>query len=145
MFEFDLKVKLETTDIKLPTRANHDDAGMDVYSPIDVDILPRGDSLISLGFSVEFPKGYALIFKEKSGRATKNKLDVGACVVDAGYRGIVHAHLINNSDNVVSIKKGEKISQFLIVPVWQGNCIEVANITNDTTRGSGGFGSTGTK
>lgn len=79
--DFELQIELTRPGAKVPTRANHDDAGMDVYSPEAYTIPPRGDVLIPLGVKTAFPKGFALIFKEKSGRATKMKLDIGACVL----------------------------------------------------------------
>lgn len=80
MFEnFELKIKLEDGGI-MPTRAHDTDAGCDVYSPIDVIIPPRKDVLIPLNWRCQFPEGHAMIMKEKSGVATKKKLDIGACI-----------------------------------------------------------------
>ena len=141
--DFYLDIEFCREGARMPSRANHDDAGMDVYSPDEYVIPPRGDVIIPTGLKTAFPKGFALIFKEKSGRATKNKLDIGACVVDAGYQGEVHVHLFNNSDNEVKIPVGEKIAQFVIVPVWHGIPRLVNSIQRETTRGAGGFGSSG--
>jgi len=144
LFEnFYLKIKLEDPDAKMPTRAHSSDAGLDLYSPKDYLIQPQSDVLIPLGWSCEFPEGFVMVVKEKSGRATKDKLDMGGCVVDSGYRGIVHVHLFNNSRiNMVFIKKGEKIAQALIYLCWAGAPIQV-NELSESERGSGGFGSTG--
>jgi dUTP pyrophosphatase len=73
------------------------------------------------------------------------KLSIGACVVDAGYQGEVHVHLFNHSSNEVVIPAGEKIAQFVIVPVWHGTPRLVDKIVRETTRGAGGFGSSGLK
>jgi len=73
---FYLKVELTSEKAKMPVRANDSDAGMDVFSPVSVMVYPWKDVLIPLDFRVEFPKGYAMIFEEKSGRATNDKLDV---------------------------------------------------------------------
>ena len=143
--DFYLKIKLLEDGI-LPTRANESDAGYDVYCPLNLSftILPGEDCKIPLNWQYEFPKGYALIFKEKSGRATKDKLDLGACVGDAGYRGILHAHLFNNSKTTaVHIGPGEKICQFVIVPIWNGEIIQAQELDENTDRGTGGFGSSG--
>jgi dUTP pyrophosphatase len=80
--------------------------------------------------------------KNKSGRATKDKLVKGAQLVDCDYRGNYRVHLFNLSDNPVTIKKGEKVAQVVIRPVWLGLPIE-AEISADTPRGENGFGSTG--
>jgi dUTP pyrophosphatase len=141
--EFNLKVELVDSQAKIPTRACGSDAGLDLYTPDDIEIAPGKDKLIPLGIRVEFPAGYAMIVKEKSGVATKKKLDVGACVIDAGYRGICHVHLFNNGDEYVFFKSGEKVAQAIIVPVWDGQPIQVEKVNENTERGAGGFGSTG--
>lgn len=137
--KFYLNVELVDENAKMPERATSADAGMDVFSPIETEIAPRGDVLIPLGWRYEMPKGFALIFAEKSGVSTKLKLDIGAKICDAGYRGIVHVHLFNNSDETVQITKGQKIAQFLIQPVWYGKPKKVKNISTETDRGEGGF------
>ena len=140
--DFYLNIKLEEGGI-MPTRAHDTDAGCDVYSPIDCIIPASKDILIPLNWRSEFPNGYAMIMKEKSGVATKLKTSIGACVVDSQYRGIVHAHLFNHSNETIEIKKGQKITQFIIVPVWCGQPKEVTELDLNTSRGTGGFGSTG--
>jgi dUTP pyrophosphatase len=140
---FYLNVELVHPDAKLPTRANSGDAGLDFYTPVDVLIHPRKDILIPLGLKTEFPEGYVLIFAEKSGIATKKKLDILAKVIDSGYRGIVHAHLYNNSDETVMFKAGEKVVQGIVLPCWGGQVTKVNSVTDNSTRGAGGFGSSG--
>ena len=144
--DFYLNIKLVHENAKLPVRANSTDAGMDVFAINPIIIPPQEDKCVSLGWICEFPEGYALIVKEKSGRAVKNKLDIGACVIDSTYRGEVHVHLFNNSTTEpVIIEAGEKIAQIIVVPVWTGNPKEVDSIDTNTKRGTGGFGSTGLK
>jgi dUTP pyrophosphatase len=86
-----------------------------------------------------------MIVKEKSGVATKKQCSVGAAVVDAQYRGIVHVHLFNHSGSTVTFEAGEKVAQAVIVPVWDGQPIQVNLVDTNTTRGAGAFGSTGDK
>jgi deoxyuridine 5'-triphosphate nucleotidohydrolase len=83
-----------------------------------------------------------LVFENKSGRSTKNKLIRGACVVDEGYRGEIHAHLFNLGRKKVVIKAGEKIIQGIIRRV---EFLEITEgvIDDVTSRGAGGFGSSG--
>ena len=142
----------KTKDVKSPVRANPTDAGIDFFVPNDfgaVTLEPGQDILIDAGVRVVVPKGYALIFKEKSGVATKRKLTVGACVVDSDYRGNVHLHLFNNGTTIQSIEAGDKITQGLVVPVSLCPTEEVSGEVYEeycnTERGDGGFGSTGTK
>lgn len=145
MFEnFYLRVQLLSKDAKIPTRAHSSDAGLDLYTPIDFEILPESDYLVPLDIRISFPDGYAMIVKEKSGIATKKKIDIGACLIDNSYRGICHVHLFNNNTiNSVKFNKGDKIAQAIIVPIWDGQPIQVDDISIETERSEGGFGSTG--
>jgi len=139
-----LKFKKLHPDAKLPTRAHVTDAGMDVYTIEEVVIPARGDAITGLGLASAFQGDYALLVFNKSGRATKLKLDKGAEVIDAGYTGEIHIHLFNHSDEIVVIEKGEKIAQLLLVKIWSGRPEEV-DWVDETERGAGGFGSTGIK
>ena len=92
------------------------------------------------------PDGYALIAMNKSGVALKKGLLVGACVVDSDYQGEIHLHLVNVGTRDVTIVPGEKLVQFLLVPVSHCKVDVVSEeilFTAETSRGSGGFGSTG--
>jgi deoxyuridine 5'-triphosphate nucleotidohydrolase len=126
----------------IPQRANPTDSGMDFFSPMDFAIAPKSDFLLPLGLKVKLPLGMDLVFENKSGRSTKNKLVRGACVVDEGYRGEIHAHLFNLGRKKVFIKAGEKIIQGIIRRVEFPEIIE-GMISDVTSRGKGGFGSTG--
>lgn len=126
----------------IPQRANENDSGMDFFSPVDFEIAPKSDFLLPLGLKVKLPVGMDLVFENKSGRATKNKLIRGACVVDEGYRGEIHAHFFNLGRKKVFIKAGEKIIQGIIRRVEYPEIVE-GIITDVTSRGKGGFGSTG--
>lgn len=140
--DFDIRLKRLSSYVTIPVRAHKTDAGLDVFAVDDAVIFAGRDYLFPLGWSVAVPQGYAMIVKEKSGRAVNNKLHVGACVIDAGYRGEVHCHLFNAGSTDVEIKTGEKIAQIIVVPVWIGSFIEVDDL-DSTPRGAGGFGSTG--
>lgn len=140
---FTLEVEKINENAKLPTRGTDDSAGLDFYTPEDILIGVTEDLLIPLGIKMRFPKGYALIVKEKSGIALKKKIDVLSCVIDSDYRNEVMVHLYNNSrTKVATFKAGEKIAQGIIVPVWLGTPILVESISDETQR-KGGFGSTG--
>ena len=139
----------KTRDVKSPIRAHNTDAGIDFFVPNDfgeVILKPGDDVLINSGIKVAIPEGYVLIFKEKSGVATKKKLTVGASVVDSDYRGVVHFHLFNNGLDEQKIMSGEKIIQGLVIPVSLCMTKEISIDEYDkmeTERGSGGFGSSG--
>ena len=139
-----LKFKKLHPNAVLPTRAHSSDAGMDVYTVEEVIIPPRGDAITGLGLASTFQEEYALLVFNKSGRSTKLKLDKGAEVIDSGYRGEIHIHLFNHSDNEVVIGEGEKIAQLLLVKICAGKPEEV-DWLDETDRGDGGFGSSGIK
>lgn len=147
---FDL-LYIKTKEVKDPVRGHETDAGIDFFIPNDFQPLilkPNEDVLIDAGIKVIIPKGYALIFKEKSGVATKKKLTIGASVVDSDYRGVVHLHLFNNGKENVAIGPGDKITQGIIVPIslCTPRIISEEEYNSYTTeRGEGGFGSTGVK
>ena len=140
-------------DVKTPTRGTEGSAGIDFYVPNDYpnelcEIKPLDRFFIPSGIKANVPSGYALIAMNKSGVALKKGLTVGACVVDSDYQGEIHLHLINTSDKSVRIQPGDKLTQFLLVPV--DHCgievVEESNLFEETTvRGAGGFGSTGVK
>ena len=141
----------KTRDVKSPTRANPTDAGIDFFIPNDmpkVELRSGDKCLIPSGIKVDVPEGYALIAFNKSGIATGRELQVGACVVDCGYQGEVHFHLFNYGNNVVWLHPGEKIVQFVLLPLGDPAVEEVKEkdlYTEVSSRGEGGFGSTGTK
>ena len=140
-------------NVKTPQRGTDGSAGIDFFVPDDYpnklcEIKPLERFFIPSGIKANVPDGYALIAMNKSGVALKKGLVVGACVVDSDYQGEIHLHLINTSDKPVRIQPGDKLTQFLLIPV--DHCpVEVVNegdlFEEETTRGSGGFGSTGVK
>ena len=105
----------------------------------------RSSNLISTGLKTEIPEGYMLEIKNKSGIATNRQLVVGACVVDPGYDGEIYVNLHNLGVSTQRIKPGDKIAQAVLVPVVHCGIEEVTedNLNNGSTRGEGGFGSTG--
>lgn len=138
-----MKVKRLHPDAILPSRAHDTDAGLDVYSLDSLCIFAQGDAIIRTGFSMSLPDGWVAIVKEKSGRATKDKLTLGACVIDSGYRGEVLIHLFNNNTELdIEIEAGQKIAQLVVLPCWCGQPEEVETL-DETERGEGKFGSTG--
>lgn len=148
----------QTRDVKIPHRANSGaDAGIDFFVPNNWNsgetrvLLPGQSVKIPSGIKVEVPAGYALIFFNKSGVASKKSLIVGACVIDHGYSGEVHINMINAGEDEQTISPGEKIVQAILMPVITFETIEVpeselySNIHVAGSRGTGGFGSTGVK
>ena len=123
---------------------------MDFFVPNDafdstgqLKLGPHGSINLPSGIVVELPAGYGLVGFNKSSLA-KEGLQVGACIIDSDYHGEVHLHVFNASDHDVVIKRGQKLVQFLVVPILHVSIEEVEYIDrDDSQRGAGGFGSTG--
>jgi dUTP pyrophosphatase len=136
-------------DVKSPSRGTALSAGIDFFVPndfIEMTVLPNQRTLIPSGIKVSLPDGYALIAFNKSGVASKTGMIVGACVVDEDYQGEIHLNMINTSDIGQLIRPGDKLTQFILVPVNYAEPQEVImdNLYREVTeRGEGGFGSTG--
>lgn len=144
-----MKIKL-TRDTKVPSRGTPGSAGIDVFVPNDypsetITLKPGESVLIPSGIVANVPDGHALIAFNKSGVATKQGLVVGASVVDSDYTGEIHIHMINASNKDQVITRGQKIVQFLLMPVNMVESIEVVDElpSKESERGSGAFGSTG--
>ncbi len=137
--------------VKTPTRGTAGSAGIDFYVPDgypqeDCEILSGERFFIPSGIKANVPEGFALIAMNKSGVSLKKNLMVGACVVDSDYQGEIHLHLINVGQDNVEICPGDKLVQFLLVPVDHGPVELVSEedlYASTTDRGTGGFGSTG--
>jgi dUTP pyrophosphatase len=131
--------------LKLPSYATPDSAGLDLYSAIDVILLPGDRRLVPTGLAVEIPKGMVGYAHAKSGRALVDGLSLsnGTGVIDSDYRGEVKVILWNSDPRMtVTIKRGEKISQLVVVPYVRCSVTVVSDLS-PTVRDTGGFGSTG--
>ena len=135
-------------NVKSPTRAHSDDAGIDFYIPDDFSPVEMkvGDSIcIESGVKVCVPKGYALIGFNKSGVAVKKGLTLGACVIDESYQGEVIINLNKIIGGPITLKGGDKIAQFVLLPINYEMPEEVNEenlFEKESERGSGAFGST---
>ena len=138
--------------VKTPIRGTDGSAGIDFFVPDNYPdnlctIEPGERYFIPSGIKANVPPGYALIAMNKSGVSLKKSLMVGACVVDSDYQGEIHLHLINTGCEPANISPGDKLVQFLLMPVDHGHVemVDEADLfENESERGSGGFGSTGT-
>lgn len=142
-----IKVKLDP-GAKMPTRAHSTDAGLDLYSPVDVVVPDRWDEVsrdgcvcIDTGVHVQIPEGYVGMLKSKSGLNVKHNI-TSEGVIDSGYTGSMVVKLYNHGCHAVEIKKGQKISQLVLLPIITPE-LELVDKLDDTDRGCGGFGSTG--
>lgn len=135
-----MKVKLDEKAI-MPTRAHSTDAGLDIYSPEKVSIPPKGSKTIDTGVHIELPKGTAGILKSRSGLNINHNI-INTGVIDEGYTGSIAVKLYNHGDRWYKVKRGDKISQLLIVPILIPE-LEIVDKLDETDRGNNGFGSTG--
>lgn len=138
-----LQVKKLDPQAKLPAYEHPGDAGLDLYALEDFIVPSRARKAgIRTGVAVAIPEGYVGLFWDKSGLAAKHGLKVMAGVIDSGYRGELLLTLLNTSEVDYQFKAGEKVMQMLIQAVGRAEIEEVAEL-DDTSRGAGGFGSTG--
>lgn len=136
-----LRVKKIHPEAKLPAYAHAGDAGFDLFSCVDYELAAGEVKAIATGIQMAIPPGHVGLVWDKSGISLKGVHRL-AGVVDAGYRGEVQVVLVNLGREPYAVKKGMKIAQMLIQPV-QAVDVEEAPDLDDTTRGQGGFGSTG--
>lgn len=125
----------------LPTRAHHDDAGLDLYGLEDAVVAPGEGRVLKTGIAVAVPAGHVGLVCDRSSMARRGLKSAGG-VIDAGYRGEVGVVVWNLSREPQAVKKGERIAQMLIMPISTPAPVESADL-GDTVRGVGGFGSTG--
>jgi dUTP pyrophosphatase len=133
--------KLEANAV-LPTRGSPAAAGLDLYSIEAVSLHPHQRSLVRTGLAVAIPEGFYGRVAPRSGLATKNGLDVLAGVIDADYRGEIQCLLYNTGNETVELPAQTRICQLIIEKIITPTPVLVDDLTN-TTRGGGGFGSTG--
>ena len=136
-------VIVEKTDNKaiLPCKPkSFFDAGWDVYSLERVVIPAGGDALLSTGLRMAIPNGYCIQVNPRSGKATRDKLVIGARVIDAPYRGELKIHLINFGKEEVEISPNDPCAQLLILRT-EGVIMEGTIEDLITERGTDGFGS----
>lgn len=138
----ELKIKKLKEEAILPSYAHPGDAGMDLYSCEDYNLLPGERHLFGLGIASEFPEGFVALVRDKSGLAVKAGLTVLAGVIDHGYRGEWGVVLLNTGNEAYEIKQGDKIAQCLMQKVDTAEVTEAEEL-GDHSRGEGGFGSTG--
>ena len=125
----------------MPTRAHDEDAGLDLYAR-EGQVIPAGGSAVfDTGVHIELPPGTAGFLKSKSGLNVKHGLTSDG-TIDEGYTGSIVVKLYNHGQRDFEIRRGDKISQLVIVQVLKPSLIVVDEITGGE-RGSNGFGSTG--
>jgi len=143
----DVPVKLVHRDAKIPDSAYQGDAGIDLRAVEDATLQPFERSLVATGLSMAIPEGYAGFVLPRSGSAIKQGLSLvnAPGLIDSGYRGEIKCILINLDPHTpIEIKAGDRIAQLVIMHVEQVRLFQVQEL-DETSRGTGGFGSSGTE
>ena len=134
--------------LALPAYESEYAAGMDVRAAVDesVGIEPGKWALIPTGFKMALPNGFEAQVRPRSGLAWKKGVTVlnSPGTIDSDYRGEVKIMLINHGSEVFTVERGDRVAQMVIAPVYQPELKEVDSL-DETSRGEGGFGSTGVK
>jgi dUTP pyrophosphatase len=140
-----LKVKRLNPAATLPSYARAGDAGLDLFAVKALSIAPGASALVPTGIAIELPPGTEGQVRPRSGLALKHAITVlnTPGTVDEGYRGEVGVILINHGQTMFAVEAGMKIAQLVVSPRMQVEVTEVAAL-QDSERGAGGFGSTGT-
>ncbi|EDQ90742.1 uncharacterized protein MONBRDRAFT_21377 [Monosiga brevicollis MX1] len=138
-----LRVVRKHPDAQLPKRGSPEAAGYDLYAVEDTVIAAQGKAIVKTGLIMEIPEGCYGRIAPRSSLAAKHHLDVGAGVIDRDYRGEVGVVMFNFAQQEFTVKKGERIAQLILECIFTPLVEEVGSLS-DTSRGEGGFGSTGT-
>jgi dUTP pyrophosphatase len=130
--------------LDLPRYATDGAAGMDVLSAEDVTLAPGARHAVATGLAVAIPPGYEIQVRPRSGLALKHGISVPNTpgTIDSDYRGELKVILINHGGEPFAIHRGDRIAQLVLAPVTLAEWDEVAEL-DETSRGAGGFGSTG--
>jgi len=133
-------------DLPLPSYQSASAAGLDLLaaSITPVIIAPGARALVPTGIAIALVNGYEAQVRPRSGLAARHGLSVlnAPGTIDADYRGEIHVLLINLGEEPVTVERGMRIAQMVITPVIRAHILEVPSL-DQTMRGSGGFGSTG--
>ena len=141
-----MKIPLLKLDAELPTPgyAHPGDGGVDLYARDTTRLAPGEWAVVATGVAMAIPEGHAGLVGPRSGLAARHGLSVvnGPGLIDAGYRGEIRVILINHGTEEVTLERGERIAQLIVVPVVEQQFVVVDELP-PSTRGPGGFGSTG--
>ena len=141
-------IKRLSSKVTMPQYKTIGSSGMDIAAFLDNEILikPSEKKIIPTGIKLKIPKGYEIQIRPRSGLAANNDITVlnTPGTIDSDYRGEIKVILFNHGKNIFKVENGLRIAQMVLCPVIEANLSEV-EIIDETERGEGGFGSTGTK
>ena len=141
-------IKRLSKEVPLPKYETSGSSGMDLAANINanIEISPGKTAIVPTGLALSIPKGFEVQIRPRSGLAANQKISVlnTPGTIDADYRGEIKVILINLGQESFKVERGLRIAQMVVCPVIQAQLKEVDDL-NETERGKGGFGSTGTK
>lgn len=141
------RIERGPSPLPLPSYQTDGAAGMDLVADVAEDVrLPPGERrLVPTGLTVEIPAGFEAQIRPRSGLALRHGVTLlnTPGTIDSDYRGEIQVLLVNLGAEEFVVRRGDRIAQFVIAPVARGAWVEVERL-NESARGAGGFGHTGT-
>lgn len=144
--DVDIAVVRLDAGLPLPSYAHPGDAGADLHTTVDVTLAPGERALVPTGLAIALPDGYVGLVHPRSGLAARHGLSIvnAPGTVDAGYRGEISVLLINHDPReTVTLTRGDRIAQLVVQRFERARFVEVG-VLPESSRGAGGYGSTGT-
>ena len=140
----EIPLKRLDTGLPAPQHAHAGDGGTDLHAAEAVRLGPGERAAVPTGIAVAIPDGHAGLVLPRSGLARRHGIGLvnSPGLIDSGYRGEVAVILVNHGSESVEITRGDRIAQLVVIPVAEQHMIEVDDLPT-STRGDGGFGSTG--
>ena len=144
MIDIRLKRLPHGEGLPLPSYASEHAAGLDVVAAEELTLAPGARQAVATGFAIAIPHGYEVQVRPRSGLALKHGITClnAPGTIDSDYRGEVKVILANLGDEPFEVKRGERIAQLVPAPVLKAAFVQSDEL-DSTTRGGGGFGSTG--
>lgn len=137
---------LRDGDLPLPRYMTPGAAGADVVAALEqpLELQPQQRAAVPTGLAVEIPQGWEVQVRPRSGLALRDGVTVlnAPGTIDSDYRGEVRILLVNLGVQAVTLRRGDRIAQWVVAPAPQAEFLEIDEVAS-TTRGAGGFGSTG--
>jgi len=143
--DLDVQIVRLDPDLPLPSYAHPGDAGADLHSTVDITLEPGERALVPTGISIALPTGFVALIHPRSGLASRHGLSIvnSPGTVDAGYRGEIKVLLVNHDRHLpVTLRRGDRVAQLVVQRFERARFVEVDALP-DSTRGAGGYGSTG--
>jgi dUTP pyrophosphatase len=137
-----VRIKRLREDAQIPLYKRPGDAAFDLFSCEDWVLQPNEQHIFQIGIAMGIAEGYVGLIWDRSGLGAKHGIKVLGGVIDHTYRGEIGVGLINVTKVPYEVKKGDRIAQMLIQPVYTAEIHEVEDL-DETQRGLGGFGSSG--